>query len=277
MRITSVEVRNFKSLRHLILTDLPDLVVIAGPNGSGKTALFDALRLFKEAFGGYSIRSTGSRWADTILQQVGPVVTVGEEFATIAVSIEVSGLERSVIELPDEHSDVLTGSVIIQPNARRGERETIRVEDAQDATYLRYLLGERYRTGGDVGVMNHIGPDRRFQTTQVTSITFSEDFAENELQKLVVNSSDKFGSLAQDLVMMYFLDLQERDEAVPDPHKYMEGVERIFQHFLPDKEFVGVRLPHGLSSAIRILVQSGGIEHDISHLSSGQREILMTY
>jgi AAA15 family ATPase/GTPase len=60
LRIESVEVQNFKVLRHLKLDEIPDLVVIAGPNGSGKTSLFDAIRVFKEAIATYSTQHRGA-------------------------------------------------------------------------------------------------------------------------------------------------------------------------------------------------------------------------
>ncbi|WP_420453895.1 AAA family ATPase [Rubrivirga sp.] len=53
MRIRSVRVENFRAIQHLDLSDLPDSVVVAGPNGCGKSSLFDALRLLKSAYGQY--------------------------------------------------------------------------------------------------------------------------------------------------------------------------------------------------------------------------------
>jgi AAA15 family ATPase/GTPase len=78
LRIESLEIKNFKVLRHLELADIPNLVVIAGPNGSGKTALFDALRVFKEAIATYSVRYEGPTFSQQLLQQVGPVITIGQ-------------------------------------------------------------------------------------------------------------------------------------------------------------------------------------------------------
>ena len=75
MYIESLEIINFKNLRHLQLDNIPKLVVLAGPNGSGKTSVFDALRIFKEAIAGYSVRYPGTSQINTILQQVGPVIT----------------------------------------------------------------------------------------------------------------------------------------------------------------------------------------------------------
>lgn len=53
MRLANLVVRNFKAIRHLELPDLQDTVVVAGPNGCGKSCIFDAIRLLKSAYGGY--------------------------------------------------------------------------------------------------------------------------------------------------------------------------------------------------------------------------------
>ena len=53
MRLTDLEIRNFRAITELSLTDLEDAVVIAGPNGCGKSCVLDAIRLVKSAYGGY--------------------------------------------------------------------------------------------------------------------------------------------------------------------------------------------------------------------------------
>lgn len=53
MRFESLTVRNFRAIRHLELSDMADVVLIAGPNGCGKSAALDALRLLKSIYGGY--------------------------------------------------------------------------------------------------------------------------------------------------------------------------------------------------------------------------------
>jgi hypothetical protein len=53
MRIDEIEVKNFRGIRNVILKDLQSTVVIAGANGSGKSCIFDAIRLLKSAYGGY--------------------------------------------------------------------------------------------------------------------------------------------------------------------------------------------------------------------------------
>ncbi|MDP1738281.1 MAG: AAA family ATPase [Caulobacter sp.] len=53
MRIDEIEVKNFRGIRELSLRDLQSTIVIAGANGSGKSCIFDAIRLLKSAYGGY--------------------------------------------------------------------------------------------------------------------------------------------------------------------------------------------------------------------------------
>jgi hypothetical protein len=55
MRLRAVNIENFRGIDFFEASDLRDLVVIAGPNGCGKTAVLDAIRLLKSAYGGYSV------------------------------------------------------------------------------------------------------------------------------------------------------------------------------------------------------------------------------
>ena len=44
MRVSRIEIRNFRSIRHLVV-DLGETTVFVGPNNAGKTAILDALRI----------------------------------------------------------------------------------------------------------------------------------------------------------------------------------------------------------------------------------------
>src|SRR5207237_1104065 len=43
MRITRLELRNIRSISHLIFEDLPDTVVLVSPNGVGKSTILEAI------------------------------------------------------------------------------------------------------------------------------------------------------------------------------------------------------------------------------------------
>ena len=53
MKITRLRVENFRAINRVELSDLQDMVVIAGPNGCGKSCILDSIRLFKSVYGGY--------------------------------------------------------------------------------------------------------------------------------------------------------------------------------------------------------------------------------
>jgi hypothetical protein len=53
MHIAHLEVTNFRGIRHLRLANLETMVIVAGQNGSGKSCIFDAVRLLKSVYGGY--------------------------------------------------------------------------------------------------------------------------------------------------------------------------------------------------------------------------------
>lgn len=55
MKIVSLRISNFRGIRDVILDELGTIVVIAGQNGSGKSCLFDAIRLLKSVYGGYQV------------------------------------------------------------------------------------------------------------------------------------------------------------------------------------------------------------------------------
>src|SRR5262245_15613132 len=58
MHIKRISIDNFKGIRRANLEDLKSLVLIAGENGSGKSCVFDAIRLLKSIYGGYQPNET---------------------------------------------------------------------------------------------------------------------------------------------------------------------------------------------------------------------------
>ena len=53
MKIKQLEIHNFRAIDHVSIDSNSTMVVIAGPNGCGKSCVLDAIRLAKSAYGGY--------------------------------------------------------------------------------------------------------------------------------------------------------------------------------------------------------------------------------
>lgn len=53
MKIDSLIIQNFRGIEKSEIRDAGDTIIIAGQNGSGKSCVFDAIRLLKSVYGGY--------------------------------------------------------------------------------------------------------------------------------------------------------------------------------------------------------------------------------
>jgi predicted ATPase len=53
LKFRSLEIENLRAIKKLTLSDLRDLVLVAGPNGVGKSCIFDGIKLLKSAYAGY--------------------------------------------------------------------------------------------------------------------------------------------------------------------------------------------------------------------------------
>jgi energy-coupling factor transporter ATP-binding protein EcfA2 len=53
MKIDSLIIENFRGIQKVEARALGDTIIIAGQNGSGKSCIFDAIRLLKSTYGGY--------------------------------------------------------------------------------------------------------------------------------------------------------------------------------------------------------------------------------
>ena len=103
MRIKNLTVKNFRGINKVILQDLGDTIIVAGQNGSGKSCLFDAIRLLKSTYGGYQHNEWQHFFGEFQIQLHGPARNLSGLFndpnktIEIECTFELRGAERSYI------------------------------------------------------------------------------------------------------------------------------------------------------------------------------------
>ena len=103
MKIVNLLVENFRAIDRVQLTGLKDMIVIAGPNGCGKSCILDAIRLFKSVYGGYQ-PNEWHQWMNEFqinlrnLQRMVSLLRDRSRPSVIAAQVELSDEERQFIE-----------------------------------------------------------------------------------------------------------------------------------------------------------------------------------
>lgn len=115
MRLSRVEIRNFRSIRHVVV-DLGRTTVLVGPNNAGKTAILDAIRIALTRRWGQ--RGTGFAEYDIHLSG-----DSDDPKASPGVSIEIHMQESDPEEWPDGIAEDLDQIVQLDPNT--GQRSIV--------------------------------------------------------------------------------------------------------------------------------------------------------
>jgi len=126
MRFQRVEIENFKAVQRLTIDQLSDVVVIAGPNGCGKSSVFDAIRLWKSAHGGYQ-QNEVHHWFNEFQLGVDnasllKVMADRTRHMRIAVEVELAESERLWLAANAEHLIRLAVWRQVAPQAVSGWR-----------------------------------------------------------------------------------------------------------------------------------------------------------
>ena len=112
MRVSRIEIENFRSIRHLAV-ELGDTTVFVGPNNAGKTAILDALRIALTRRWGQ--RGTGFSEYDIHMAE-----EAADPKTSSGVSIELKSEERTPGEWPDAITEDLGD--IVQLDLATGRR-----------------------------------------------------------------------------------------------------------------------------------------------------------
>lgn len=167
MHIRSIHIENFRAIRLLKLENLPNAVVVAGPNGCGKSSLFDAIKLLKSAYGQYNPNEYQSFFQEfqinvqKLSQEAHRVFHDPSQPLHIKAEFELAYSERDYLS-KNAHNLFLqilwgrsqgvflpgpgSGSLVIDPVTRRAKEPTVEVEANKLLEAFQHALKEKTHT-----------------------------------------------------------------------------------------------------------------------------------
>ena len=271
MKIKQLNIKNFKNIKQIDMNNIPDLVVIAGPNGCGKTSIFDAVRIFKAIVGPYHGGELGDIQSRELRSELRHVVNFSSDYAEITMGIQVSESEKKYLipKTPTLENILASNQGLLRSTIRISKEG--RVDRVIDSPPLSELL-RHYDPTDEIGTFEYIPSNREAQMGELGSVALDPQALEQEKLERTANARAKFSRLKYYLAMMVLYDkMKLSDEAAG----FMAELQSFFKGFFFPKEFEGVSVDRTLRWRFPVRTPDG--THDIDFLSSGELEVLMTY
>lgn len=261
MRITYFKIENFRNIRFAECRNVPDFMVICGGNGSGKTALLEALMTAKEHAGGYGQFKFDPRAVSSL-----------SEKSTIQIELSFNEQEREFHN--NEYGSECPNFDTIIVEILKGGRGRVTKRSNPTAK----LLGYYGRSLGSPGFFDYFNAYRQVPKVDLSSWT-ANSLSEQVTKQTLARETNKFELTKRYLADLKMQDLQEI-QTILHQGKELESqdslheIRMFFNDFFSPMKFNDVYInqaPFGFT------IDTPMGEIDIDDLSSGEKEIFNTY
>lgn len=266
MRIETLKIENFRNISRLEMDDIPDVVVLAGANGCGKSSVLDAIALAKEATGAY-------RGATTDPKQI----NAGADYAEITIVVKTTELERDYIK---EHYDqtldeICTTVVRLTRVERRGRARPQHTDPGLRELFTVYAR----RAAPRVGVVEYLPAQRSLTPKHVNS--YSATFLDEQRWKesALFPQQSRFDDIKEYLAGLAVQAAQEAERRVLAdgeqisrenwPDQFGE-IRDVFSRFFSPMEFEGVKISE---NPFQYIISTPAGRIDLDDLSDGEKSI----
>jgi AAA15 family ATPase/GTPase len=140
VRLTRLSIQNFRAIANLLIEDLTDAVVLAGPNGCGKSCVLDAIRLLKSAYGSYEQDEWQTWFGEFQIDLNREPRELLDLFQKPTLPLQITG----TFTLSNEEQTFLSDNAVslleaklwreLNPNARANSRQALSLGATQRAT-----------------------------------------------------------------------------------------------------------------------------------------------
>ncbi len=273
MRISRLELKNFRTFGHVVFDSLPDTLVLVSPNGRGKSSILEAIAGAHDLVAPYHQDQYpfSSPWQQRhvpIWPQHLPVpVKIGERTAEVTIKVEATSMEQAfltaggVTEFTGKaHFVIEDGRHIAAQNVNETIKRLFRFHNPSDG----------------VGFIDYIRPIRFYRNRVLGD--FASDLTDERLRGAFsefhrpYHEHDKFSALKSYLVGCQLDDLSHR-QATGEVRDSLALFREVFDHFFSPKKFIGYR-SQSMGGRPEVVVTSPFGTHDTDALSDGEKEAL---
>jgi predicted ATPase len=273
MRITRLELKNFRTFGHALFENIPDTVVLVSPNGRGKSSILEAIAGVHDLVVPYHqdtypfMMSWQQQHVPFWPNHLPEPVKIGERKAEVHIEVQATGQEIDYLQGHGIRQPIGIAHFVIEDRRYVATRQV-------DTTIQKLFQYHNPKDG--IGFVDYIRPIRFYQNRPIGD--FASDLSDNRTRQVFsefyrpYNQHEKFASLKSFVVSTQLTDYSQFI-ATKKPVDSLALFREVFDHFFAPKKFVGYRVS-GVGGQAEVVVESPFGAHDTDALSDGEKEAL---